>query len=305
MENLGSAAIAGTPSADVATTAAGETNNINAAVTNAAAPVEVAALLKEPIGQIDKDAWYTKLNDEGLRGYAETRNWKNVDSVVESYKNLETLMGADKAGRGVVLPNGDEDVEGWNNLYTKLGRPEKSEDYKLSVPEGYDGTMTGEASKWMHEAGLSSKQAAMINDKYNEYLSNTIQQAEAKRTEALAKEFESLKTEWGNDYDRNIELARRGATATGLDADAIQKIEQSIGTKAMLQMFDRIGKSYLEDKFEGNTKSNPFGMSPEAARVRIKALMKDQDFSKKLLSGDSVARQEWDNLNRVSVSGGA
>ncbi len=54
------------------------------------------------------------------------------------------------------LPD-DGDEKGWQDLYAKLGRPEKIEDYGIKPPEGSDGTFLNTALGWMHESGLNKK----------------------------------------------------------------------------------------------------------------------------------------------------
>lgn len=63
----------------------------------------------------------------------------------------------------------DSDEKGWQELYEKLGRPEKVEDYGIKPPEGSDGTFLNTALSWMHESGLNKKQAETVINKFNEY----------------------------------------------------------------------------------------------------------------------------------------
>ena len=297
----GSAPLAGTPS-DVSVSTPTETTAIdNNAVVNTGLDPHIAAL-QQPLSSVNKDAWYNKIENADLKGYAELRNWQSPEAVVESYQNLEKLMGADKAGRGMVLPADEADTEGWNKVFERLGKPAKAEDYKLDIPEGFDGNMTKEAANWMHELGLNTKQAQALNGKYNEYLTQTMQAADAKYQQEQKQQVDQIMQEWGNNADKNIELTRRGIRAAGLDENTLAQMDRAIGAKKVYEIFQKIGASYLEDKFEANGgQTNPFGMSPEAARVEIQGLMKDKDFGAKLLAGDSIARQRWDNLNAVAV----
>jgi hypothetical protein len=63
----------------------------------------------------------------------------------------------------------------------------------------------------------------------------------------------------------------------------LEKIENAIGTKEMLQLFAKIGKGVGEDSFVDGSRSTGFGMSPEAARVRIGQLKGDREWSAKYL----------------------
>src|SRR5690606_12217572 len=72
---------------------------------------------------------------EEARAEAAAEGWGGPAAAVESYRQLERLLGADKAGRGLVLPKGPEDVEGWRAVHARLGCPEAPEAYELDLPE--------------------------------------------------------------------------------------------------------------------------------------------------------------------------
>jgi hypothetical protein len=295
MDELNTGSVeAGKPSESVATAP-------TQAPTEPAASAQInpnVAALQQPMGDINKDSWAASLKNPELKGYAELKNWKDTESVVESYRNLEKLMGADKAERGVVLPAQD-DAKGWGEFYDKLGRPASPDDYKLTVPEGFDDTMTKETAKWMHEAGLSKQQAEAIYGKYNEYLNSTMQALEAKQKQDAEREVQDLYKQWGKDSDMNIELSRRGMKAAGIDADTMAQLERSLGPKRTYEIFKNVGANFVEDVLVSNNQMNPMGMSPEAARVRLETLKNDAAWRERYLNGDVAARQEFQSLVKV------
>jgi hypothetical protein len=75
-------------------------------------------------------------------------------------------------------------------------------------------------------------------------------------------------------------------------------MEGALGTKGMLQFFAKIGKGMGEDSFVDGSNGGKFGMSPEAARVRINQLKGDPTWSSKYLSGDADAKAELEKLMR-------
>lgn len=239
--------------------------------------------------------WYDSYGDD-VKGLAQVKGWKDPADVVSSYANLEKLLGADKAGRGLVLPKDDADPSEWGQVYDKLGRPQSADEYKLPVPEGDTGEFAKLAAGKFHELGLTAKQAEALAGWYNEQAGGI----QAKQGEMMAqnaeRELAELQQAWGKDYDANIEAGRRAARQFEVSEDMLTAIEGSIGTKAMLEMFSKIGKGLGEDSFVNGNQSNAFGMSPEAARVRIGQLKADKEWAGKYLSGNADARAEMERL---------
>lgn len=197
------------------------------------------------------------------------------------------------------LPGDDATPEQMAEFYKALGRPEKAEDYGIAAPDGVDGGFAKDAAAWMHEAGLNAKQANALAGKWNEYVAAQQAAAEQQFQVQAENDMATLQKEWGQNYDRNIELARRAARGFGVDQPSLDKIERAIGTKGLMSMFANIGQGLGEHSFEGNGNANPFGMTPEAARVRIQDLKADKAWRDKFLAGDAEAKSEWDRLHRI------
>ena len=53
-----------------------------------------------------------------------------------------------------------------------------------------------------------------------------------------------------------------------------------------------------EERFAGNA-ATPLAMSKEGAGAKIQQLMADQDFTKRLMAGDSKAKNEWSMLHQI------
>jgi hypothetical protein len=243
--------------------------------------------------------WYDAYPEE-VRGTIQTKGWQSPADVIQSYTNLEKLLGADKAGRGVVLPKEDAPAEEWNQVYDKLGRPKTAADYKLPVPEGDTGEFAKMAAGKFHELGLTAKQAAGLAEWWN----SQSQEMQTSQFNQLAlnseQEMGQLQQEWGKEYDANIEAARRATRQFGLEEQTLSKIENAIGTREMLKLFANIGKGVGEDSFVDGTRSSGMGMSPEAARVRISQLKADKEWSAKYLGGNADAKAELERLMRAA-----
>jgi len=228
-----------------------------------------------------KASWIEGVSDPDIRAYAETKGFHNttVDNVVKSYQNLEKIMGADKAGRTVVLPGLDADEQTLGDFYTKLGRPEKADGYELPVPEGDDGKMADWAKGVFYEAGLSDKQAKMVAEKWNEYVGGAVATA-SEQSQAASQEAEStLKKEWGAAFDQKVAGIARAAKQLGMSDDQLTGLRNSMGPVAAMKFVDNLASKLGEAPMD-NDYINPTGgmLTPAAAKVELSKLSLDKEF---------------------------
>lgn len=139
------------------------------------------------------------------------QNFTSVDDFVKSYLSAQRLVGANK----VAIPNKMATDEDWEEVYSKLGRPAKPEDYKYSFSEeDINADQLKNFNETAHRIGLLPKQAERIIKFYNEM--NTQAEAdnqkvfEVKQTEAMS----DLKKEFGPTYTKRLDQAKKLATET-------------------------------------------------------------------------------------------
>lgn len=249
-------------------------------------------------GQQSQGAWYDAFPEE-VRGLVETKGWQSPVDAIQSYTNLEKFLGADKAGRGLVLPKDDAGPEEWAQVYDKLGRPQNPDGYKLPVPDGADPEFAKEAAGKFHELGLTAKQAQALTEWFNGKSEGAMAAQQNMMAQSAEQQMAELQQEWGKEFDANIESGRRAARQFGVQEEMLTKIENAVGTKEMLKLFAKIGKGMGEDSFVEGSGSGKFGMSPEAARVQINRLKADPEWSAKYLSGNADAKAELERLMRA------
>ena len=138
-------------------------------------------------------------------------NFTTIDDFVKSYLSAQRLVGANK----VAIPNKMATDEDWEEVYSKLGRPAKPEDYKYSFSEEeINQDQLKNFNETAHRIGLLPKQAERIIKFYNEM--NTQAEAdnqkvfEAKQVEAMT----DLKKEFGPTYTKRLDQAKKLATET-------------------------------------------------------------------------------------------
>ncbi|MET0659134.1 MAG: hypothetical protein ABW110_13365, partial [Steroidobacteraceae bacterium] len=97
-----------------------------------------AAAAAAAAGAAANQPWFP----EAHKSLVETKGFKSVEDVFNWGINAEKLIGLDRAGRTVVLPKDEADVEGRKAYYAKIGVPESADKYELPLPEGDDGSFS-------------------------------------------------------------------------------------------------------------------------------------------------------------------
>lgn len=253
--------------------------------------------------------WYSEFKDPDTKawlGSFKEGTYPDPESLAIKAFNLERFMGAEKAGRGVILPKPDAKPEEWQAFWKKTGAvPDKPDGYKIDEALAKD-PMVIKLRDHAHKIGMP---AQFLQETLNWYG----QEAKA-MMEAQAAEFEQrgeadmqkLHTDWGASYDAKVEAGRRAAkmfiphnNPEELE-NLIHRMEGAIGTYATMNIFANIGERISEHGFvDGDGTSAGGGITPEGARLRIRELKADTEWASKFAAGDADARREWDKLHKI------
>lgn len=98
---------------------------------------------------------------ESVKEVVTRKGYKGIEDLATAYSNAEKKLGV-PADRLLTLPDKEDDVEGWNKIYTKLGRPESPDKYEIKIDAGevkLDDNLMSSFRKFSHQLGLSGKQA--------------------------------------------------------------------------------------------------------------------------------------------------
>jgi hypothetical protein len=264
--------------------------------TEAAAPATQAPATTEAAN----GAWYTGIQNEPTRIWAEAKGWKDPLAAVESAYHLEKLIGFDKAGRTLVVPDANSTPEQVKAFNQKLGVPETVEGYKLPLPEGADPEFSKTAAKWFHDHGVPAKSAEGIVKDWNSYQETVYAAQEKARQTQSDQDFNDIKSEWGKAYDSRIEIAKRGlneflkADSRESQAAMMDAIEGAIGTKAFLNFAYSIGAGLSEHKTHDGGVS--MALTPAQATQRIEELKSNPEWRKSYLNGDKAKAAELNEL---------
>lgn len=194
--------------------------------------------------------WYDDLSEDA---YNETdigilKRFGTVPDLAKGYLNAFNLVGRTK----IPMPETDDE---WGEVYTRLGRPETSDKYELSVNAELADPVKDQMEKnqdWFkltaHELGLNQKQAASMYARYSDMVKDTMEvQAGETASRKVAAE-EELKKEYGQAYDGKMTLANRAIEQLGGDALIQAVAESGLGLNpAMVKAFAKIGELFGED----------------------------------------------------------
>jgi len=210
---------------------------------------------------------------DGLGEEPSLQTFDSVDKLAKSYVNLVKKMGV-PAEQLLRLPGEGEPMD---DVYNALGRPEDHNGYTLG---DYEPEQTENYRQFAHQLGLNNQQAETIFQAY--------QQDIAEREEASQQQFEqfevdnlsTLQQEWGDEFNHNLEMARR-AFMNFATPEAVKVIEETgMGNHPeLLKVFARIGEVLAEDSvLPGSNNAVLGGMNPANAQEEINSLLNDKDF---------------------------
>jgi hypothetical protein len=257
-------------------------------------------------------AWYDGIQNADLKTWVSAKGFKDPLAVAESAYNLEKLIGHDKAGRTIVMPKDDSPAEEVQAYRAKLGVPESADAYKLPMPEGTDPAFAKVAAAWMHEAGLTPKQAEIVASKWNEHMGAGVKAKGEQMVAASNAAAEAVRAEWGTAAVERSELGRRAAqtfipetvkTDDGRTigrGELIGMLDQAGLTGFALRMFSEIGKNIGEHRMIMGQGSQSVTMTPSEARQKIGELKSDASWTKAYIAGDQAKVTEMSRLHMMA-----
>lgn len=249
--------------------------------------------------------WISGIKNDEIRGFVQTKGFKDPEILADSYRQLEKLIGVPK-DQILKLPTDFNTPEG-EAVFQRLGKPEKPEGYNIEVPKDAtpaDKEFMDWAKNTFHKSNMTSDQAKNLLGEWNSF-----QQAAAKKQlEAIETqnktEYDTLKSQWGNAYDQKLEVGKAAAKEFGLTQEQIQGIQNTVGYEKTMKLFHDIGSKLGETPFvQGNGKNGFGAMDTETAKSLIAAKKSDSEFMKKYSNGDANAKAEMGRLYKDAYPG--
>lgn len=219
-------------------------------------------------------------------------------NMAKSYVAAQKLVGTT-----LRVPKDDAPNEEWAAFYTKLGRPEKPEGYKIDKPEKLpDGVTWNERKvedfrRIAHEIGLTPKQLAKIVDFETQHTIGARDSAMSAIVEERKAGEKALKDKWGAGYDRNTRLARAAWTRFG----GPDGVDDKYGNDpTFVEFMASVGEAMLED---GEITGEILNMGgPEQIKRQIAEIRADRKhpFHDPTHKGHAAALEEVDRLYKAA-----
>ena len=211
----------------------------------AGAPATSWAWAKED-GTLAED-WTSKLPDE-IKGEASLGIIKTLPDLAKSYLATKKMVGTKLEAPGE--KSTPEQIAQWKKT---VGAPETVEGYlsgdiKTMRPESvpaelWDAGAEKEFLAVAHKHHLPPDAVKDILEHYGKSVLNGLQQSQAGAAASITEETQKLRSEWGQQFDTNLNLAKRVAQTAGLELT--DPIFQS---SAAVAAFAKLGKLFSEDR---------------------------------------------------------
>ena len=220
--------------------------------------------------------WKDSISQE-FREDPNISKFTEIDALAKSYINATRMIGQDK----VAVPNQNSTDDQWNEVYSKLGRPESPDKYKLEVNSDIvplDESSVKSFAENAHKLGLNNKQAQGILEYYKNSMEGSAKQAQIDTETYQAQAEQELRKEWGRSFDENIKKAGAVAKAN-MDAEILD-LTLSDGRRlgdhpAIIKGFANIANLMSEDKMIGTGEDN--ATSGRDIETEISSLVNDRD----------------------------
>ena len=120
--------------------------------------------------------WYGSASDE-MKGYIQNKGWDDDPmKAVSSYQELEKFRGANE-NELLRFPKDPEADGAFDEIYTKLGRPESADAYEVTLPDGVpiDEARLGVYRDLAYKSGISQKQFQALAEADANYMAGVQQ----------------------------------------------------------------------------------------------------------------------------------
>lgn len=244
----------------------------------------------------EKD-WRSSIEDPELHKVAS--RYETVDAMAKAVADLrrETSVRIKPLGP-------DPSVEELAAYRRQIGVPETADEYEFQLansaePSIEDAAFRETMARAMHDANVTAAQAAALNQAFNDHLSQQDSAAAELETAMLEANVTALQQEFGLDYDRNLELARRAARTFGnesfvdfLESKTVDGVPLG-GHPAFVRAFAQIGRATNEPPFDSGSVHGDRSTLEESIRE------KRAEIQQALERGDHKQAQRLDREERA------
>ena len=195
----------------------------------------------------------------------------NMGNLLKSYVHSQKLIGKDK----ISLPSKDAPDSDWTAVFKKLGLPDKVDEYKIEAKDtGVNEEFINKFRSAAHEAGVLPKQAEKILKFYADQAKETMKNYQDTDKASVEESVKTLKAEFGDKYDYNIQVAKQALKHYGGDemAGNIAKLGLS-SDPTLIKFLVKVGATLGDDQMKGI--KNDGTIDNISLQEEIESIMKD------------------------------
>ena len=238
---------------------------------------------------------------EDLKNEKALESIQDIPGLAKSFIHAQKMVGTDK----ISIPNKHATDDDWNDVYSKLGRPSKPEDYQIQINSNssVDTDALNGFKEAAHKYGLLPKQAEGIINFYDDMTQNYMRDLDAKAEQGRMHAEKSLKEEWGPAYDSKVKSV--GGVVKKYLNDDFAHMTLSDGTKVgdhpdFIRAFANIASDLGEDKLV--TSTGPQYMTPKEIDKQLRELQAEGSaYWKKNHPNHDAAVQEVQDLMKLKM----
>lgn len=225
----------------------------------------------------------------------------SLEGLTKSFIHAQKAIGRDK----YAVPDKHATPEDWKGVFTKLGNPEKIEDYKVSLEESnLNEDVFNKVKAVAHEKGILPWQFEAIVKGFNDEAKRLSESQETAYKADMETKIGKLKSEWGKEFDNQIKkanVAMRHLIPNVEDQQAF--IDAGFGgNPAALKLLANAAKLFKDDVFLGQGEGTLGGITPQDALVKARAIQGDNNhpYRNPAHPNHKAAKEEVQNLYKLA-----
>ncbi len=260
-------------------------------------PAQTTAPDTEPTGWMSPEGDLREGAPENIKTLLDSKQWTNISQLATGYEELQKLVGV---GDPLFIPK-DDDIEGWDKLHNKLGRPATHDKYDFKYegeqeisPELVDlfkqhSFKQGKSQKMFEADVLFQLEAASEAEKI----------FQTQQTERREENIQSIKSKWGEHYDPTIQridvMADKLGVKTFFEEMGIDKEPE------VVNMLLTLANGDAESTLAPSTETEPIQKSP---LDELNELKKSKAFLEKFDPDHKKTMERFMQLNQQIVNAG-
>lgn len=225
--------------------------------------------------------------------------------IMKAHVHATGMLGKDKTP----LPDETWTDDQWSELYHKLGKPEALDNYEVKgeLPEGMEENkeFASKFKEMAFGANLLPKQANKLYSEINQYIHESLENADQMSKQEYDSQVNKLRQEWGEAFDKRCQKAYSALEqfATDEEIQAL-KNEGFISSPIVTRLFNKIAEGLEGDNFNLGGETKTFGLTPQEAQEEIaKMYQPGHPFMTKGHPQRDYYVQKMQKLQRIKLAG--